>query len=354
MTNKIVSVSYSDLLSDKDLTNTIKQAYGQNGLGIILITDYPNLGDKKNKLLTLSQIFANLPEKTKEKYVHAESNFSFGWSHGKEKMKGGVPDIAKGSYYANPIYDSITDDDKLKKEYPGTYGNNIWPKDILPEFEFAFKELGQIQLNIGLSVCNHLDKYLQKISDNIHKENTFYNMIKKSKTYKGRLLHYFPREKKYNCQQDGLCGWHLDHGSITVLPSPLFLDLNGNKIKKPDECGLYIKSRNGDVVKVDIPENCFGVQLGEMFQLLSGGHLRATPHCVRSCINSKITREQFAMFLDCFPDQPLILPDFSLPYKNVVNTPFLPEGVPTLESRLKNVKVYRDFVNNTINAYYNS
>ena len=53
----------------------------------------------------------------KEKYVHAESNYSFGWSHGKEKMKGGIPDIAKGSYYANPIYDSITDDDKLKKEY---------------------------------------------------------------------------------------------------------------------------------------------------------------------------------------------------------------------------------------------
>ncbi len=44
MTNKIVSVSYNDLLSDKDLTNTIGQAYGQDGLGIILITDYPNLG----------------------------------------------------------------------------------------------------------------------------------------------------------------------------------------------------------------------------------------------------------------------------------------------------------------------
>jgi hypothetical protein len=62
MTNKIVSVSYNDLLSDKDLTNTIGQAYGQDGLGIILITDYPNLGDKKNKLLRLSQIFAFLPE----------------------------------------------------------------------------------------------------------------------------------------------------------------------------------------------------------------------------------------------------------------------------------------------------
>ena len=48
MTNKIVSVSYNDLLSDKDLTNTINQAYGQDGLGIILITDYPNLDNKKN------------------------------------------------------------------------------------------------------------------------------------------------------------------------------------------------------------------------------------------------------------------------------------------------------------------
>ena len=353
MNNNIISVSYNDLISSKDITKLIKQAYGLNGLGIILVTDYPNLGEKKTKLLKLSQIFANLPNKIKEKYVHKESNYSFGWSHGKEKMKGGIPDVAKGSYYANPIHDSITDDKTLKKEYPGTYCDNIWPKDVLPEFEFAFKELGKIQLNIGLAVCKQLDKYLQKISKNSHKPNFFHNMIQNSKTYKGRLLHYFPRETKYNDEQDGLCGWHLDHGSITVLPSPLFLDLNGNQIQKPDKCGLYIKSREGSIVKVDIPENCFGVQLGEMFQLLSGGHLRATPHCVRSCINSNITREQFAMFLDCFPDQPLVLPDFSLPYENVINTPFLPDGVPKLEKRLKNVSTYRDFVINTINAYYN-
>lgn len=40
----------------------------------------------------------------KEKYVHAKSVYSFGWSHGKEKLEG-KPDIAKGSFYFNPIHD---------------------------------------------------------------------------------------------------------------------------------------------------------------------------------------------------------------------------------------------------------
>ena len=31
-------------------------------------------------------------------------------SHGKEKMKCGKSDTAKGSYYANPIRNSVTDD----------------------------------------------------------------------------------------------------------------------------------------------------------------------------------------------------------------------------------------------------
>ena len=56
MNNNIISVSYNDLISSKDITKLIKQAYGLNGLGIILVTDYPNLGEKKTKLLKLSQI----------------------------------------------------------------------------------------------------------------------------------------------------------------------------------------------------------------------------------------------------------------------------------------------------------
>ena len=68
---------------------------------------------------------------------------------------------------------------------------------------------------------------------------------------------------------DNFCGWHLDHGALTVLLSPMYLDSNGNKVPSPSEGGLFIKNANGVNVKVTIPEDCLAVQLGELGQLYS-------------------------------------------------------------------------------------
>ena len=68
---------------------------------------------------------------------------------------------------------------------------------------------------------------------------------------------------------------------------------------------------------------------------------------------NNITREQFALFLDCNPTQELILPNYALSYDETVSVPFLPKSVPKLKDRLKNCKIYRDFVVNTLNSYYN-
>ena len=73
------------------------------------------------------------------------------------------------------------------------------------------------------------------------------------------MLHYFPTELKENQNIDGLCGWHLDHGAVTILVSPLYFDLKGNKVNKPENCGLYVKNRKGETIKVDIPEDCLAL-----------------------------------------------------------------------------------------------
>ena len=352
---QVITLSYNDIITGKKCNEEIQNAFGQDGLGIIIIKDLPDFQKERINSLRAIRKFAFLPDKIKEKYSHPESSYSFGWSHGKEKMKNGVPDIAKGSYYANPIKDSVTDDEELKKKYPETYSDNIWPKDDLPELEHGFKDMSKIQLKLGFMMCKLFDEYLYELTDGIHVKDTFYNMISKSNTYKGRLLHYFPMEdKQATTDIDSFCGWHVDHGGVTVLMSPLYVDLDGNKIQKPADCGLYIKSRRGKIIKIDIPEDCLGVQLGEMLQYFSGGHLRATPHCVKACPNVNMTREQFAMFMDCPPKENLKLPKYSLKYDDVVHTPFLPEGVPKLKSRLTNANVYEEFVVNTINAYYNT
>ena len=43
---------------------------------------------------------------------------SVGWSRGVEALEDGRPDVNKGSYYANPLRDSVTTDEALLREYP--------------------------------------------------------------------------------------------------------------------------------------------------------------------------------------------------------------------------------------------
>jgi isopenicillin N synthase-like dioxygenase len=349
---RAVTISFNDLKSENDLSTQIEEAFGFDGLGLIVIRDYPEFQEKREKILRAIRQFALLSDDTKEKYAVPQAHYSIGWSHGKEKMKNGIPDFAKGSYYARPHADVITEDENLKSEFPETYMDNVWPKTECPELEHAFKDMTKVQIDLGLHMCKLFDRYLHQQTNGKHKMGQFYDMLKDSVAYKGRMLHYFPVKPELNSSIDGLCGWHLDHGCITCLLSPLYLDLEGNNLPKPEKCGLYVKSpRNGSVNKVDIPADCLVIQLGEFFQILSGGLLRATPHCVRSSKSLNITREQLAVFMDCPPTQALELPEFSLPREEVFNTPFLPDGVPELKSRIVGADTYRDFAKNTFKAY---
>jgi hypothetical protein len=42
-----------------------------------------------------------------------------------QEIMNGKPDTLKGSYYANPVLDTPTVSDELRKAHPEYYGNNI-------------------------------------------------------------------------------------------------------------------------------------------------------------------------------------------------------------------------------------
>ncbi|CAN0403452.1 unnamed protein product, partial [Hapterophycus canaliculatus] len=146
----------------------------------------------RRELFTLGQRFAALPEETRARYEHARSSFSFGWSHGKETLEAGRPDLAKGSFYANPCYDdpfgsgsgnntcqSNNDNNNNGRDHDGV-GNgsgdpdvgeaaaavqrypsfahpNIWPDEDVPGFSAAFKRLGRVVVRIGELVARQCD-----------------------------------------------------------------------------------------------------------------------------------------------------------------------------------------------------
>lgn len=49
---------------------------------------------------------------------------------------------------------------------------------------------------------------------------------------------------------------------------------------KSSEGGLYAKNRFAEMARIAIPSNMLAFQLGEVTQIISGGYLEATPHCV--------------------------------------------------------------------------
>eukprot|EP01132_Coremiostelium_polycephalum_P007971 gene7971-9804_t len=304
----VVVIKYEDLVNNKDLGDSIKEAYGYSGIGLLVVSGIPKIVELREKLLNLAPRYSSLPDEIKDKTVHKKSNYSFGWSHGKEILKAGVFDEYKGSYYNNPQYDQPFSDDKMIEEFPESCHPNIWPVQDFPELRPAFMELGQVIVGVGEMVAQQCDSYTKK-EQPAYKDGTLKTIIRESLTCKARLLYYFPiNEDDTERTRDSWCGWHNDHSSLTGLcPAMYFnMDPTNNSVKDSDVpcpdsgAGLYARTRDGKEVKVIIPKDCIAYQIGECSQIQTGGILRATPHAVQAIKypeSKNVGRGTFAVFM---------------------------------------------------------
>ncbi|TFK76744.1 Clavaminate synthase-like protein [Pluteus cervinus] len=310
-----VEISYPTLVSSPlSLKESIEEGFGSDpkSLGIVIVRDLPpEYQTYREKLLKLAYKFAKLDPAVREKYSHAPSRYSFGWSHGKEIMNG-KPDTLKGSYYANPVVEVPTVSEEDRVTYPEYYGNNIWPnKDEkgVEGFEDAFKDLGTFVFKVGCRLAVACEPFaLPHFSTS---SVSLPQLISDGQTTKARLLHYFPPESPVLAPAedepvDNWCGFHLDHSMLTGLCSAMFIQ-EGEPGSEPEvvpspspTSGLYIRNRGGDLTKVSIPADCLAFQTGEALEVATGGKLRATPHCVRVGAApgaEKVSRETFALFM---------------------------------------------------------
>ena len=129
-TSPVVVLNYDDLSSSelRDWSAPLEAAYGANGLGILVVRGIPDYAERRAALLPLARTFAQLPDAVKAQYEHPISHYQFGWSHGKEQLSQGQPDLAKGSYYANPLHDRpFQAEADMEQKYPSFCAPNIWP-----------------------------------------------------------------------------------------------------------------------------------------------------------------------------------------------------------------------------------
>ncbi len=189
----LVTLQYQDLLDGKDLSAEIYRAYGPTGLGALTIAGIPRFAELRKDLLHLAYTLAHLPQEKLAKLEDPESLWNVGWSHGKEKL-GAYADFAKGSFYANPLYDALAEKE-VQKAYPSLHPNNRWPSADLPELEPAFKALGRVMYDAAVLVAKQIDAVVHRALPT-YKANALHRELAKTHRVKGRLLYYYPTESE--------------------------------------------------------------------------------------------------------------------------------------------------------------
>jgi isopenicillin N synthase-like dioxygenase len=289
------------------------------------------------------------------------SLYNAGWSHGKEKL-GDEPDFAKASYYFNPITDAPGTEVEREK-YPASYPCNKWPnEDKLPQlkhFKRSAQHLGKIMHQTVVHVARHIDAMAAKKVVGYRKDLLFEAMRHTEKA-KGRLLYYYPIDKGHTAtKEDNWIGWHNDSGFLTSLAGDIFIDDETGEPLPPDqidpEAGLYVTNMSGKSIHVKIPEDCMAVQIGECVQILTGGVVVATPHCVRGPRARqavKVSRISCPCFIDSKPSFPLSLPD-GCTRDNACQAGVGRDKVPLLEERwVENGMSFGSFLQKSFEKYY--
>jgi isopenicillin N synthase-like dioxygenase len=281
----------------------------------------------------------------KEKLESPKSKYLVGWSCGKETLRSGRFDILKGSYYINcafchdPTLQNAPADDF--PDFPQYTAPNIWPPPgRLPAFRPSVEALCRLVVGTAALVARACDTYALANIDG-YKKGYLEHVVKSSLTTKARLLHYFPpppafsseeneempasrvsaetEGKEKNNDDDDWCATHVDHGCLTGLTSAMYVDeaaipplssaTSSSPFKplpelptSPDpEAGLYIRSRTGEIVKVNIPQDCLAFQTGEALERITQGRFRAVPHFVKGAKTAvgsarRIARNTLAVF----------------------------------------------------------
>ncbi|KAJ5654574.1 hypothetical protein N7490_001577 [Penicillium lividum] len=315
-----VTVSLKDLENGAISFDTLTEAFGPSSLGIIIVKDLPeNFVQLRKQVLSSASCLAALPPKELESLESPESKYLVGWSCGKETLKSGHFDTLKGSYYVNCAFyqDSSLDSAPADgfPDLPQYTAPNIWPSpERLPTFRSNIENLCSLIIKTAGLVARACDQYAEANIDD-YKPGYLQRVVETSLTTKARLLHYFPAENQSAFEEeeksdDDWCATHIDHGCLTGLTSAMFLDeaatpptLDPSSLAElsssPDPAaGLYIRSREGEVVKVNIPKDCLAFQTGEALQLITRGKFRAVPHFVKGakCAEGRIARNTLAVF----------------------------------------------------------
>mmetsp|Transcript_50116 Transcript_50116/g.76197 ORF Transcript_50116/g.76197 Transcript_50116/m.76197 type:complete len:370 (-) Transcript_50116:44-1153(-) len=353
---ELVVIDYDDVIAPRShatMLASLDRAFGAEGSGIIGIRNVPGFEEAKNDILSLAYPLAHLEEQDLRDLEDPHSLYNAGWSHGKEKLRADVPDTAKSSFYFNPITDipgTISD----REKYPVSYPKNKWPTKTLPALEPAAKRIGCLMKDVAVCLAKHIDSYA--VSRNKYYESgTLHKTLVDTEKAKGRLLYYYPLERQgalSTDSEDVWNSWHNDSGFLTALAGDIYMTPSGEILEGSNSsaAGLHVVDRNDIVCKINIPKDCLAIQIGECTQIITGGAVVATPHCVKGAPN--LARASLACFIDTPPSFQLSMPGDIRDPEQLKKLSTSSSRVPPLLERWKDGMTFGDFLETTFQKYY--
>lgn len=265
----------------------------------------------------------------------------------------------KASFYYNPLID-VPGTEEERRLYPLSYPCNKWPSAgaNLPSLEPTAKRLGCLMKDVAVLLASHIDAYANSLNVS-YEPHTLLNALADTEKVKGRLLYYYPLSHGQNdLSEDSWIGWHNDSGFLTCLAGDIYFTPDGTPLPQSPTpaAGLYVVDRQDRVCKIEIPADCMAVQIGECTQILTGGAVIATPHCVKGAPG--VGRASLACFIDTPPTYVLSSPvevekeeRGSRQFEKTIAAKSS-SRVPPLAKRWKDGMTFGDFLEKTFKMYY--
>ncbi|NVD45499.1 isopenicillin N synthase family dioxygenase [Qipengyuania atrilutea] len=270
--SKIASVSLARPLPE--VSGELGRSFAEYGFAIV--RDHGIPAELISRAEQLTRAFFALPDETKRAYRIEGGGGARGYTpFGTEKAKdANVHDLKEFWHVGRDLPEGHP-----LSEYMAP---NIWPSEM-PEFRDTFEKLYAAFDEAGRRV-------LQAIALHLDLPQHFFDETVEDGNSVMRLLHYPPLAPE---DADGAirAAAHGDINTITLLLGA-------------EEAGLELLTQSDEWLAVNPPEGALVVNIGDMLERLTNGHLRSTKHRVVNPEGAAAHRARYSMpfFLHFRPD----------------------------------------------------
>jgi isopenicillin N synthase-like dioxygenase len=223
-------------------------------IGFAAIRNHYLSDDLSSRLYDIIKKFFALPDAIKVKYEIPGLAGQRGYiGKGKEHAKGSNTGDLKEFYH---IGQEVSDDDPIKKEYPG----NVWPAE-LPEFREISLDVYRKLEKTGVQMLRAIALYLGLAEDYFDLKVRHGNSIL-------RPIHYFPIENPEQVPAEAVRA--AEHGDINLITLLMGASSDGLQVLRNDGRWIAITA---------LPEQLV-VNVGDMLERLTNRKLKSTIHRV--------------------------------------------------------------------------